>query len=46
MLQRLLYWREFVGFVPTTTKEENRRHKPITVVVAAIVNKALKLLDK
>ena len=37
---------EFVDIVPNTTKEENRRHKPISVVVVAIVNKAFRLSDK
>jgi hypothetical protein len=35
-----------VALVPTTTKEQNRRHKPISVVVVAIVNKPFRLSDK
>jgi hypothetical protein len=31
---------EFVGFVPTSTREEDDRHEPITVVVVDIGIKA------
>jgi hypothetical protein len=39
-LQLLIQRSAFVGYVPTTTRKEDRWHQPITVVVAAIVPKA------